>query len=43
MTVFITVPDSGTSTVTISPNGENTSLKTEVTTADSETAIGQYI
>ena len=43
MIVLITVPDSGTSTVTISSTGENTSLKTEVTTADSETVIGNYI
>ena len=43
MIVLLAVADSGTSTVTISPNGENSSLKTEITTSDSETAIGQYI
>ena len=43
MIVLIAVTDSGTSAVTISPNGENSSLKTEVTTSDNETAVGQYI
>ena len=42
MIVLISVTAFGTTTVTISQNGENTTPKTEIATSDSKTDTGKY-